>query len=164
MNEPASARLVLERIRKLLDENHAAYRELHHEPTRTSADAARVRDEDLRVGGKALLMKVDNVFALFVLPADRRVDSAAVRRALGARKLRFAAPDELFEHTGLQPGAVPPFGHPILPVSLYLDEAIAKNDRIAFNAGSLTDSIILDIDDYQRIARPQRVLPFSRSD
>jgi hypothetical protein len=35
------------------------------------------------------------------------------------------------------------------------------NDRIAFNAGSLTDSIILAMPDYLRIAAPRDCFAFS---
>ncbi len=69
--------------------------------------------------------------------------------------------DELKELTGLVPGSVPPFGRPILPFDLYLDEALRTNDRIAFNAGSLTDSIILGMSDYLRIAAPNDCFAFS---
>ncbi len=31
---------------------------------------------------------------------------------------------------------------------------MTENERIAFNAGSLTDSIILDVRDWLRVARP----------
>ena len=62
---------------------------------------------------------------------------------------------ELEAATGLVPGSVPPFGRPILPFDLYLDAAIPENDRIAFNAGSLTDSIVMGIDDYRRLANPE---------
>jgi prolyl-tRNA editing enzyme YbaK/EbsC (Cys-tRNA(Pro) deacylase) len=37
---------------------------------------------------------------------------------------------------------------------LDLDEALRTNDRIAASAGSLTDSIILAMPDYLRIAAP----------
>jgi Ala-tRNA(Pro) deacylase len=67
----------------------------------------------------------------------------------------------LKELTGLVPGSVPPFGRPILPFDLYLDEALRTNDRIAFNAGSLTDSIILAMPDYLRIAAPTECFAFS---
>ena len=50
------------------------------------------------------------------------------------------------------PGSVPPFGEPILPFELFADPALGNNDRIAFNAGSLTNSIIMAFADYQRIA------------
>lgn len=144
----------LEQIRELLNTADVPYRELHHEPTRTSEDSARVRGEDIRIGGKALLMKVGGEFKLFVLSAALRVDSQAIRKHFETRKTRFASADELKKMTGLIPGSVPPFGRPILPFDLYVDESITENERIAFNAGSLTDSIFLSVPDYLRIAQP----------
>ncbi len=152
---------ILPAIRQLLSDTGIVFREVHHEPTRTSEDSARARGEELRVGGKALLMKGDDEFRLFVLPADRKVDSGAIRRELSLRKLRFATPDELLELTGLVPGSVPPFGPPILPFPLFVDETTSVNERIAFNAGSLTDSIILPMADYLQVATPSRVFGFS---
>ena len=155
--------LILESIRDWLTGSGVAFREVHHEPTLTSEDSARARGEELRVGGKALLLKCDDSFALFVVPADRKVDSAVIRRELTLRKLRFAAREELLELTGLVPGSVPPFGPPILKFPLYVDAGIAQNERIAFNAGSLTDSIILSAEDYLRIAAPVKVFSFSET-
>jgi len=145
----------IEKIRALLAENEVPFRELAHEPTRTSEDSARVRGEDISIGGKALLLKVDEDFRLFVMSAALRVDSGAIRKHLGARRSRFAKPEELFEMTGLVPGSVPPFGRPVLPFDLYVDESIVANERIAFNAGSLTDSMFLKTRDYLRAARPE---------
>lgn len=152
---------VLPAIRQLLEEAGVTFREVHHEPTRTSEESAKARGEELRIGGKALLMKGDDVFRLFVLPADRKLDSGAIRREFGWKKLRFATPEELHERTGLVPGSVPPFGPPILPFELCLDQAATQNPRIAFNAGSLTDSIILSMSDYLTVAKPNRVFAFS---
>jgi prolyl-tRNA editing enzyme YbaK/EbsC (Cys-tRNA(Pro) deacylase) len=152
---------ILEQIRQLLREAEAEFREVHHEPTPTSEEAARARGEELRIGGKALLLKTDNEFRLFVLSASLRIDSVAIRRHLGLKKTRFAKAEELLELTGLVPGAVPPFGRPILPFELYVDRSILENERIAFNAGSLTDSMILSVEDYVRVANPA-VFEFSR--
>jgi prolyl-tRNA editing enzyme YbaK/EbsC (Cys-tRNA(Pro) deacylase) len=154
---------VLETIRDLLTRQGADFREIHHQPTRTSEESARARGEPVAIGGKALLMKVGGEHALFVMSAAQRVDSAALRRGLGVKKLRFASAEELHELTGLAPGSVPPFGEPVLPFPLYADESVFENDRIAFNAGSLTDSIILSVTDWERIARPRR-LRFSRQE
>lgn len=154
---------VLETIRELLASHAVPFREVHHEPTQTSEESARARGEELRIGGKALLLRGDESFALFVLPADRKVDSKAIRRELGIKKMRFATSDELRDLTGLVPGSVPPFGRPILPFPLYVDEGIAANDRIAFNAGSLTDSIVLAVADYLRIAAPVGIFRFSEA-
>ena len=144
---------ILEKIREFLDENRVEYRELHHEATLTSEDSARVRGEDIRIGGKALLLKVGESFRLFVLSAALRVDSRAIRTHFGVRKTRFAGAAELMELTGLVPGAVPPFGPPIFPFDLYIDESILENERIAFNAGLLTDSVFMAVEDYARVAK-----------
>ncbi len=130
----------MEKIRGWLTAEAVSFQEVHHEPTRTSEDSARARGEELRVGGKALLIKVDEVYRLFVLSADRKLNSAAVKQRFSARKMRFATPEELAELTELVPGAVPPFGAPLLPFPLYVDPSVVENERIAFNAGSLTDS------------------------
>lgn len=143
---------VLSAIRRHLNELGLAYREVHHEPTVTSEDSARARVEELRIGGKALLIKTGDVFRLFVLSASRKLDSGAVKARFGVKKLRFASADELFEFTGLVPGSVPPFGRPILPFELFVDESILANEKIAFNAGSLTDSIVMRVEDYRKAA------------
>lgn len=146
---------ILDRIRDWLRRENVSFREVHHEPTRTSEESARARGEELRVGGKALLIRVDAEFRLFVLSADRKLDSTAIRNHFAAKKTRFASPEELMQLTGLVPGSVPPFGEPILPFPLYVDPSVFGNDRVAFNAGSLTDSIILPVTDYRRLASPQ---------
>ena len=147
--------MVNNRIRDWLLAEGVSFREVHHEPTRTSEESAQARGEALRIGGKALLIKVDAEFRLFVLSADRKLDSAAIRAHFSAKKTRFATPEELMEHTGLVPGSVPPFGSPILLFPLYADPSVFENERIAFNAGALTDSIIMGIEDYRRVARPE---------
>ncbi len=152
---------VLTRIRELLSAAGVEYRQAHHEPTRTSQESARARGEELRSGGKALLLKVDKTYRLFVLSAARKLDSAAIKRHFGVKRSRFATSQELQEMTGLTQGAIPPFGQPILPFELFVDESILENDIIAFNAGSLTTSMMIAVEDYLRVAKPQ-VFRFSR--
>src|SRR5260370_15885287 len=152
--------MILQRIREWLTAQSASFREIHHDPTRTSEESAQARGEELRVGGKALLIKVDITFRLFILSADRKLDSAAIKQHFGARKTRFATPEELMDLTGLMPGSVPPFGEPILPFPLYVDPSVFENERIAFNAGSLTDSVIMPVADYRRFWQTE-IFPFA---
>lgn len=147
--------MIRDDIRAWLTRENVPLREAHHEPTRTSEESARARGEEMRVGGKALVIKVDDTFRLFVLSADRKLDSAAIKAHFGAKRTRFATPEELMQMTGLVPGSVPPFGHPILPFPLYTDPSVFENDRVAFNAGSLTDSMVIPISDYRRLAQPE---------
>jgi Ala-tRNA(Pro) deacylase len=146
---------VHDEIKKLLASHGVQYREVHHEPTRTSAESAKARGEDLAIGGKAILMKVGEEFKIFVLSAAKKVDSQKIKEHFGEKKLRFATPEELNDLTGLVPGAVPPFGKPITPFELHVDVSVTTNEKIAFNAGSLTDSIIMSCKDYLSIASPE---------
>ena len=149
---------VHERLVRHLLAAGVSFRQVHHEPTPTSADAARARGEPIGCGAKALLLKTGEQFRLFVLPADRKLDSALVKKQLGVTRLRFASPEELLALTGLVPGSVPPFGEPILPFELIADVAIgARYPHVAFNAGSLTDSIIMSAADWDHVAQPHRL-------
>lgn len=148
---------MLTRIRELLRGEGIEFQEKEHAPTYTSEESAAARGEELGVGAKALLLKTDETFRLFVLPADKKLDSAAIKRELKVKKIRFASAEELHELTGLAPGSVPPFGLPILPFELYADESLGTaHGRIAFNAGSLTNSIIMSAADWQALVRPSR--------
>jgi Ala-tRNA(Pro) deacylase len=111
-------------IRALLDQHGVVFKEIEHEPTHTSEESAKVRGEPLEVGAKALVMRLGEDYGVFVLPADRKVDSGAIKRHLGLKGLRFATPEELLASTGLVPGSVPPFGHPILPMRLFADPEV----------------------------------------
>lgn len=143
---------VLSRILGILDDADVDFRQLEHEPTLTSEESARVRGEPLEIGGKAMVVKADHDFHLVVISAACRLKSSRLKRALKARKLRFATADELFELTGLVPGSVPPFGPPVLSLALHVDVSIMNQTRIAFNAGSLTNSVIMNRDDWYDIA------------
>lgn len=154
---------VFERIVQLLETERVEFRHVRHEPTRTSEESARARGEELRTGGKALVIRVGEELRLFVLSAACQLDTAAIKAHFGVKKTRFATPDELLTLTGLVPGSVPPFGMPILPLPLHVDDSIYANPKIAFNAGRLTDSIILATEDYLRVANPAR-LTFGRAE
>jgi prolyl-tRNA editing enzyme YbaK/EbsC (Cys-tRNA(Pro) deacylase) len=143
---------VLQAIRALLVVAGVPFVEKQHEPTYTSQQSARARGEPLSIGAKALMIKTDDRFRLFVLPADRKIDSQAIKRQLGVKKLRFADAAELAAQTGLVPGSVPPFGEPVLPLELYADPTLCDQDKVAFNAGSLTTSIVMASADYRRVA------------
>ena len=144
-------------ILNLLNENQIQFNTLNHPPTFTSEQSAKYRGEPLSVGAKAIVYKIEKDFYLFVMPADRKMDTKKVKayfknKGLRAKKTRFAIADELMESTGLVPGSVPPFGNPILPFELFVDEAIKLNEKVAFNAGSLIDSVIMKRVDYLAIA------------
>ena len=148
---------ILAHIQHWLQQQNIPFKTLHHPPTYTSEESARYRGEALSVGAKAIVYKIEKAFYLFVLPADRKLDTKKIKQYFKdqgqrAKKTRFATAEELLTLTGLVPGSVPPFGAPILDLPLFVDSAIMENDKVAFNAGSLTDSVIIQRADYLQVA------------
>ena len=102
-------------------------------------------------------------FALFVLSAARKLNNKAIKKEFKSKNVRFATAEELAALTGgLKPGSVPPFGRPIIDLDLYVDCSIEENSVIAFNCGSLTDSVVMSVDNYLKIAAPTKIFSFSK--
>jgi len=139
---------VFDKITEYLKCAKIPFQHVQHKPTYTSEESAEARGEALDIGAKAMLMKVDETYSLFVLSASKKIDSKKIKTMFNSRSLRFASPEELKEMTSLVPGSVPPFGKPILPFQLYVDDSIQNLSQVAFNAGSLSDSIVMSAQDY----------------
>jgi Ala-tRNA(Pro) deacylase len=142
---------VTERLERFLRQQGARFRIMEHAPVFTSEDAARVRGTPIEAGAKALVFLAADRPIHAVLPGARRVDNARLRAVLGTRTLRFATQEELLALTGCVPGAVPPFGN-LFGLPVIVDEALAEQEEIAFNAGSNAVSIIMRGDDFIRLS------------
>lgn len=145
------AETVTERLIAFLRAHDADFRVMTHTPAWTSEEAARIRGTPLEQGAKALVFHADDRVVLLVLPADRRIDTRAFKRAYGVKNLRMVTAEGLHALTGLEPGAVPPFGA-LFGLPTYVDARLLALPRIAFNAGSCGTSVILSTADYARLA------------
>ena len=145
---------IFDRIERLLASQAIEHRVLRHAPVFTSAEAAAIRGAPLASGAKALVCKADGQFVFFVVPADRKLASKAVRSARGWKSFRFADPDEVLELTGLTPGAIPPFGS-LFGLTTLCDERLGEQAVVNFNAGDHAISISMSFDDYLRAERPE---------
>jgi Ala-tRNA(Pro) deacylase len=145
---PVTARLLA-----FLRANEADFHVLTHAPVRTSQEAARARGTALEQAAKALVFQADERTVLLVVQAHRRVDTRAFKRAVGVKNLRMVSTEDLKALTGLEVGAVPPFGH-LLGLPTYVDARLLELPRIAFNAGSRSTSVVLATRDFARLARP----------
>ena len=145
---------VCDRLQKWLKQNGVPFTVVRHEPVFTSEQAAAVRGTSLASGAKALIVKAGTQFVLLVLPADRKLDSRKARDALKVKALRFASKEEVQTLTGLQPGAIPPFGS-LFELTTYCDPALGENPSINFNAGDHAISIQMGYVDYLQVEKAQ---------
>jgi Ala-tRNA(Pro) deacylase len=144
---------VFERLKLALQSAGIDFALTHHAPVYTSSEAAAVRGVSLHSGAKALILKGEEGFFMAVIPADLALDSNALRKHLGAKRLRFASKEEVLDLTSLTPGSIPPFGS-LFEMNTICDARLQDNDRINFNAGSHTDSIQMTYADYLRYESP----------
>lgn len=150
----------LEKIRELLKKNNISYKEFKHEPVRTSEEAQEQRpDYTLEQGAKALIIKLRykdrKDYAMFILPAHKRLDSKKVRSKLCCQSLSFAQSEKVVELTqGVEPGGVPPFGN-LFDIDVYVDPTLGENDEIIFNAGDRSVSIAMKYRDWEEVVGPE---------
>lgn len=144
---------VFDRLSEKLTAAGVAFAVTRHAPVFTSEEAAAVRGVALASGAKALIIKAGEEFVMLVVPADRKLDSKKARNTLGVKSLRFASREEVEQLTGLQPGAIPPFGS-LFGLPTRCDPALGLNERINFNAGDHAISISMTHADYVAVENP----------
>lgn len=161
MFEPLTAN-IHQQLLALLDAHQARYRVVEHEAVGKCEAVSEIRGTALGQGAKALVCKVKgngvNQHVLAILPADQQADLAQLAQHIGGLKASLASPAEVNALTACEFGAIPPFSfHPAL--RLVADPLLfTRFDEIAFNAGSLEKSVILNTEDYLRIAQPEQVI------
>ena len=92
-----------------------------------------------------------------MLAGDRRVDMKAVAKAVGGRKGSFAQTSLAEELTGCAVGAIPPVAFNSLLKLVVDKQFLERESEIAFNAGRLDRSIVINAADYARIVCPTTV-------
>ncbi len=147
---------LLARVLEQLQATDAEVTHLRHAKATTTEALAAARSLPVSAGVKALVMKIRGELTVVALRADQTMDNRVVRRVLRSQKLRFARAEELAA-LGLQPGQVPPFGRPVLPLRLVADHAILAGEQVAFTAGTHTDSLVVATEDWVRAAQPELV-------
>ncbi|NPE51765.1 YbaK/prolyl-tRNA synthetase associated domain-containing protein [Dickeya dadantii] len=165
MSQIMQTNTIFERLCQRLEQERARYRVVHHDSAGRSEEVARIRGTELGQGAKALVCHVKGnglrQHVLAVLPADQQADLTRLAQALGGTRASLASPAEVDALTHCVFGAIPPFSFHADLLLVADPMLFTRFDELAFNAGSLTCSVILNTEDYRRIASPCE-LAFSR--
>lgn len=146
---------IYEKIVKTLKENNVEYQEHHHEPVRTSEEAAKVRNSKLSEGAKALIFTTGTGYIMAVVPGDERVNTDAMKINYGFNKLKMTSPEEAQQVSGAEVGGVPPFGNLFVnPIPVYAEKSLLNNEYIEFNAGDRSISIRMKASDWKNLVNP----------
>lgn len=148
------------KLREFLDKNQVKYVNVSHSPAYTAQEIAASAHIPGKEVAKTVVVKVDGDIAMAVLPASRQVDFKGLAKAVGAKEVGLADEAEFRDLFGeCEVGAMPPFGN-LYDMPVYVDDVLAEDEEIAFNAGSHIELIRMNYNDYARLVRP-KVLHFT---
>lgn len=141
-------------LTKFLDDNKVKYVTIRHSIAYTAqqiAESAHIPGDEM---AKTVMVKLDDRMAMAVLRGTDKVDLDLLRGAAGVKHAELAT-EVQFQGSfpGVELGAMPPFGN-LYDMPVYVDEALAKDERIAFNAGTHSELIQLDYADFERLVKP----------
>ena len=140
-------------LKTLLDENHIPYSAVPHTTTYTAQGTAATMKISGRELAKTVVLRAGDETILAVLPAAHHASLDKLSNLLG-KPVRLAMEQEfinLFPDCEL--GAMPPFGS-LYHLPVYVDESLAADEEIFFNAGTHREAIRMRYEDFARLAKP----------
>ena len=130
----------LDKVKKAL----AAYPDLQiilfDESTHTSELAAKAVGVEVAQIAKTLMFLADGEPVLVVTCGGRKIDTKKLGKELGAKKVRFADAESVFQATGFLPGGVCPFG--IDPgIAICMDQSLYDYEVVYAAAGTANSAL-----------------------
>jgi Ala-tRNA(Pro) deacylase len=146
-----------QKLQDYLDQHEIQYVTISHSPAYTAqriAELTRIPGKEL---AKTVIVKIDDQFAMAVLPASRRVNLRHLQEAIGADEVTLSSEDEFKElFPDCEVGAMPPFGN-LYDMGVYVAEQLTEDDEIAFNSGSHSELVKMSYNDFANLVTPQVV-------
>lgn len=143
------------KLQEYLDSQQVRYVSIKHSPAFTAqeiAASAHIPGEDI---AKTVVVKLDGKMALVVLPAPEMVRLNHLKAELGVGEAEIASEAEFKDRfPDCEVGAMPPFGN-LYEMDTLVEESLAGDHEIAFNAGTHTELIRMAYADYERLVRPK---------
>lgn len=126
--------------------------------THTTAYTAQGAAATMQISGKELaksvVLRAGEEMILAVLPAPNHVRLDKLAAEVG-KSVWLASEQEFCNlFPDCEPGAMPPFGS-LYNLPTYVDESLAADEAIVFNAGTHRDAIRMRYDDFVRLAKPK---------
>lgn len=142
-------------VEKLLADEAVDYEVIKHPTAYTAAEeAAASHISGYEWAKTVIFFTEENEPIMAVVPASYHVNSALLEDLVGEGELRLA---EESDFSGLypncEPGAMPPLGR-LYGQRVFVDERLAEDEQIVFNAGNHTEAVKMSYADFQRLAEP----------
>lgn len=141
-------------LKEFLESHKVRFVSISHSTAYTAQEIAASAHIHGKEMAKTVMVKLDNKMTMVVLPASSKIDFDLLRNATGAEKVVLASEQEFKDmFPGCIVGAMPPFGN-LWGFDVYVEESLASDSEIAFNAGSHAEIIRMAYKDFEKLVKP----------
>lgn len=142
-------------LKTFLDSHDVNYVCISHSPAYSAqaiAESAHIPGKEL---AKTVIVRIDDKFAMAVLPASCRVHLGHLKASVSASHVELATETEVENlFPDCERGAMPPFGN-LYDMDVYVAEQLAEDEEIAFSAGSHAEMVRMSYKDFQSLVMPK---------
>lgn len=161
---------ISKKITGFLDKNKYKYQIIEHRTTYTAWDTAQTEKVKPQEVAKALVLKLDNNYAVALVPGNKNLDKpkflkvynswassekakASFAKASKAKKVEFAKEVWMKKTLPGKVGATPPFAG-LLKLAIFADKGLMKNKKVYFNSGEYEFSFLISAREYLKKENP----------
>ena len=146
-----------QKLTEYLNANQVKYATISHSAAYTAAEVAQSAHIKGQHLAKSVILKADDRLLIVVVPASHRVDLDALKRVIGADELELSSEKEFKDlFPTCEPGALPPFGK-LYGMDVYLADCLAGDELVTFCAGTHSELIQMEFEDFRRLAEPKLI-------
>lgn len=144
--------MMTSKVTQFLEEKRVPFGTIVHPLSYTALDTAEAEYAHPHGFAKAVMVRIKGLDAMFVIPADTKLDLFKLSTEFGTENIRIEKEkdfDPLF--ADCERGAMPPLGV-MYQIPTYVDMQLLENKEIIFNGGSHEQSIRMTLSDYLQVA------------
>jgi Ala-tRNA(Pro) deacylase len=142
------------RLKTLLDQNKIPYSVMTHQTAYTAQRTAATMQISAKELAKTVVVLAGEEMILAVLPGQRHVKLHKLGAEL-KKPVRLASEQEFITRfPDCEVGAMPPIGS-VYNLPVYVDESLADDQEIVFNAGTHHDAIRMRYEDFVCLVKPK---------
>lgn len=141
-------------LQRYLNNNGIPYQIIEHDPAFSAQGvsvATHVAEKEI---AKTVILQIDGKFWMTVLRGDYKINLHMIKQAFAAHHVHLAHEEDLNTlFPDCQLGTMPPFGN-LYGVPVLVDQALADDDQISFNACCYTKVVKIKYEDFRKLVNP----------
>jgi len=143
------------KVKAYLQQNKIHFSQIPHPLAYSARETSHVSQLSEKQFAKTVIIYIGNKLAMVVVPSNENVDFEALKKSLHNNDITLDSESDFSKNfPDCELGAMPPFGN-LYGLDVYVEQHLANNKEIAFNAGSHTEMIKLAYQDFEKLVKPK---------